>query len=169
MISQDLQRIYSVAPVDAYYKDTICMSHSTLTSDIHITNAEFGFRGATGGGPVDYIPLPFTMKYPSKDTTGSQQLQIVLSNVEQDLIDDIERMSRKPYEPVIFHYRVYIHGALNTGGNHKEQLVPHWRMEISSFNVTEQAITAVAAKINTHNKPFPKVLYTPERFPGIAT
>lgn len=171
-ISGALQKIYAVAPMNAYYKEAISLTHSTLPSDLHLTNAEFEFTGGTGiAGPDNvqkFVPMPFSIKLPIKDTTGSQQLQIVFSNVEQDLIDDIERMARKPYEPVIFHYRIFIHGVVNAAGAHIQQLNPAWRMEIAGFNVTDRAITAVAAKINTHNKPFPKVLYTPEEFPGLA-
>lgn len=168
-ISADLQKIYSVAPVDAYYKEAITLSHSALTNDLHMTNAEFGFKGDVGTGtPADFISIPFTIILPAKDTTGSQQLNIIFSNVDQDLIDDIELMARRPYEPVMFDYRIYIHGDLNAAGNHKQHLVPSWRLSVSGFTVTSSAITAIAAKVNSHNRPFPKVLYTAEKFPGIA-
>ena len=169
MISPELQRIYAVAPVDAFYMEAISMSHSALPEDLHMTNMEFGFSGDIGTGtPADFIATPFSLTLPNKDTTGSQQLQITLSNVEQDIINDVERMARRPYEPVIFHYRVYIHNELNTAGNHKQQLNPAWRMEISAFNITQSAITCVASRVNSHNKPWPRLLYTPDNFPGIA-
>jgi hypothetical protein len=170
-ISAALQRIYSVAPTGAYYMEAITMRHSSLTQDLHMTNNEFGFSGgisAPGGVPVDFVAIPFVLKMPPKDTSGSQQLQIVFSNVEQDLINDIERMARRPYEPVIFRYRVYINGVVGAAGHHTEQLTPAWRMEVSGFQVTENTIVAVAAKMNSHNKPFPKLIYTPDNFPGIT-
>lgn len=171
-ISADLQKLYSTAPADKYYMEGISLYHSELISPVHVTNASTSFLGELepGAQPAKFFCLPFTIKLPDKDTTGTQALNITFSNVQHDLIGDIEMMASKPYEAVICRYRIYIRGEESTVGGqlaHTQQLTPAWKLDISTFLVTRTAIVAVAAKTNLHNRPFPSVLYTAENFPGL--
>jgi len=167
-ISAALARIYTVAPTGAYYMEALSIYHSALKAPLHMTNASLGFDANVGGHNHAYMEsLPFSLKLPTKDTSGSQQLAIAFSNVEQDLISDVEAMAAQPYEPAVCLYRVYIRGQIDGEQHHIQQLNPPWRYDINAFVVTGDTITAAAQKSNMHNSGFPKVVYNATNYPGL--
>lgn len=166
-ITPALLKIYTHAPAGQYYMESISIKHSAIPEGIEITNATVGFEAMAGAAPAFVTPLPFQVKLPDKDTSGSQQLQITMSNVGQSLINYIERMSAQPYEPAICVYRVYIRGVVDSAGNHIQQLRPPPRYSISKFIVTADSITATATKANMHNRAWPKINYTSTLYPGL--
>ena len=165
-ISAALHRIYATAPDGQYQVYALSLSHPALLSDIHLTNNPVGFQGALESGSAEFYSLPFVIKFPDKDASGSQAMTIQFSNIEQELIDDIQRISTQPSEPVVCRFRTYILGV-GTGGVLTQQLNPAWTMDITSFTVTRDMITAVANRSNMHNKPFPSVLYNSTFYPGL--
>ena len=165
-ISQALADIYSANPSGVYYAEVISIDHSALSEPLVITNTSIEFLALVDGVARNVIPVPFTLKLPDKDTSGSQAMNIVISNLEQNMINIIERMSQYPYEPAICTYNVYIKGQA-IYGVHAPQYNPSPRYDITSFSVNESTIVAVATKTNLHNRRWPKVVYTPTLFPGL--
>lgn len=166
-ISKALQDIYLSNPSGMFYMEALSLYHSALAEPLHITNNAFAFDARADQDDVRMIPVPFTIKMPTKDTSGSQVMQIAISNVEQHLIDDVESMARQPYQPLVVRYRIYINGKLNADGKHTQQLVPAWRMEATSIEVQSDAIMINASKRNMHNRRWPRKIYTTEEFPGL--
>lgn len=167
-ISKQLADIYRANPSGSYYIEALSIYHTALVGPIHATNASVGFSAKVdGAAKSDFISLPFSCKLPDKDTSGSQAMSIAFSNVEQDLVLDIEKMSSQPYQPAICVYRVFINGAVDVDGDHIQQLNPAWRYSISTFKVMNKSIVASATKVNLHNSSWPKVLYQPNTFPGL--
>lgn len=166
-ISPELARIYSVAPADVYYIEAVSLYHSALAKPIHITNSTVDVKGEADSALVTFLSLPFSIKMPDKDTSGSQRMQVSFSAVEQNFLDDLENMARQPYESVDFRYRVFLSNQVNASGYHKEQLNPAWRYSISSFAVNNTEVLVTASKTNLHNRAWPKVLYNAQNFPGL--
>jgi len=165
-ISQALADIYNANPSGAYYAEVISINHSALLEPVVITNTSVEFLALVDTISRKVIPTPFTIKLPDKDTSGSQSMNIVISNREQNMIHAIEKMAEQPYEAAVCTYNVYIKGQ-SVFGVHVPQYTPSPRYDITSFSVDEGTIVAVATKTNLHNRRWPKVLYTPTLFPGL--
>ena len=167
-IPASLAAVYSTAPSGVYYMEALTIGHDELSKVIHITNASVGFSGSTENVPdAKFIAVPFTLKLPDKDTSGSQKLEIVISNVEQEFIEQVELMAKKPYAPATVRYRVYLSTQDDGAGNLVQQINPSWRYDISSFTVNQDSIIATASKTNAHNRAYPGVRYTSGYFPGL--
>lgn len=168
-ISPELKRIYLTAPAGQYYMEALSLWHPAMREAVHVTNNVEGFYGEAGNNNIVYFnPVPFDIKLPDKDTSGTQAINVAFSNVQHRLIDDIEAMASMPYRHVDCHYRIFINGQFNTAGTGLvQQLKPSWKYEIPRFVVTRETIVAVASRVNMHNKGFPGRLYTSEHFPGL--
>ena len=166
-ISQELADIYNANPSGAYYAEVLSINHSALPTPIVVTNTSVEFVAKVDGVIRRVIPVPFTVKLPDKDTTGSQAMNIVISNREQQVLEAIETMALQPYEAAVCTYNVYIKGVLDSSGAHAPQYTPSPRYDITTFSVDENSVIATATKTNMHNRSWPKILYTPALFPGL--
>ena len=166
-ISSALADIYNANPSGFYYAEVLTIKHSALAQPLVLTNTTVEFELTTDYGVHTAIPTPFTLTLPTKDTSGSQAMNVVISNREQSILDDVEWMARQPYEPAILTYNVVIKGVVDSSGVHEPQYTPSARYDVTTFTVTEDSIVAMASRVNTHNKRWPKVIYTPDLFPGL--
>lgn len=166
-ITQNLADIYMAAPSGLYAMPVVLITHSALRQPLALTNTTKDFRMRMNQAAYNAISLPFTIKMPDKDTSGSQEMEIVFSNREQNLIHAIELMSREPYEPAICYYNVYINGKTDSSGQHMPQYNPTPRYDINTFAVDSNSIVAVATKTNMHNRQWPRVVYNGDMFPGL--
>ena len=167
-ISAALAKVYSTAPSRRYYIEALSIYHSALPKTLHITNQTASFQGRIGTGDETFESIPFEIQQPTKDTSGSQAMNIIISNVEQGIIEDFSHMASQPYEAAVVRYRVFISDILNASGALEQQLKPAWRYDISEFIVNESAIVFVASKTNLHNRSWPKLNYTTTEFPGLG-
>lgn len=161
-LSQNLIKVYASAPVDLFYVEALSITHSALKSPINITNWLASFSGQTESASETFVPMPFSVKLPSKDTNGSQKLDITISNANQSIIQEIEWMSTMPYESAVCRYRVYLSNDFTV-----QQINPAMTFDITSFTVSRNYVTCTASKVNTHNQAFPKLLYNIQNFPGL--
>lgn len=165
-ISSALADIYNANPSGAYFAEVITINHSALGQPLVMTNTTVEFDVSTDYGVHTAIPTPFTLTLPAKDTSGSQAMNIVISNREQNMLQAVELMARQPYEPAILTYNVVIKGQ-TVYGVHVPQYTPSARYDVTTFTVSENSIVAVATKTNLHNRRWPKRVYTPTLFPGL--
>jgi len=164
-ISEALQRVYASAPVDDHYIECMSISHpSMLFTTRYITN-EFG--GVTAGledsgGNQTFDYLPFAVMPPRAGEEANLQLQVVISNVGRDLIDELEAAATDPTTPLIVVYRVYLATDLTTPQND-----PPTTLDIRAVTVTNSIVSFTAGITNLRTMRFPAQLYTTELFPGL--
>lgn len=170
-ISPALADVYLTNPDGIYFIEAIDIAHPALANTLHFTNASFdvvGLLDNAKGGSATFKSLPFAAVLPEKNTQGNQQLQLSVSNITNELIDDILLMTDAPQQSATLEYRVFLTTQKDGSGAHINQLTVPWRYEISSVNVTAEAVTMSATKINTHNKSFPRIRYRRTTFPGLS-
>ena len=161
-LSPDLIEVYASGRSDIFYVEALSIAHPDLPAPVNITNWPEGFTGGTEDGDAAFVPLPFSVQLPSKDTEGSQTLSIQISNADLSLIDEIELMSQRPFAPAVCRYRIYLNTDFTV-----QQLDPSLRLELSRFTATRQLIQAEASMVNMHNRLFPKLLYNPSLYRGL--
>lgn len=162
-ISDTLRRIYAAAPGDIHYVEAISISHPGLNGDLHLTNRALNFEGTIeNGAVVTFYSMPFSVGLPNKDTTGNLEMKLVFSNVQQELMKEIENMAAQPYAAAVIKYRLYVNTDFTV-----QQLDPPITLDIGQFQITRPYITAIATRVNLHNKPFPSYLYNTKYFPGL--
>lgn len=170
-ITPELERLYLMNPVNAYYVEALSIYHEALNAPLHITNASALFQGNIDNDGtaevVDFHPIPFVIQLPAKDTTGSQQLGVSISNVERRMAYDVEKIVTMPYKEARMFYRVFIYEDTPPTAPLDEQMTPAPQYDITSIAMDSKALTFTAHKRNMHNRRFPRTLYTAELFPGL--
>jgi hypothetical protein len=179
-ISKELREIYATAPNDTFYVEALSLFHSTInTGDIiHITNRPIPFDadflhvdGSTHNDTFNAIP--FIVKLPKQDETGSADMDIAISNTSNvvsgasnmTIMERMEMVSNKPMEPLRVAYRVY----KSTGGvvDPAEQLTPAIFLDVTEFQITGETVSMKGSKANLFNRAFPARVYDIVEFPGL--
>ena len=179
-ISQDLKEIYATAPNNMFYVEALSLFHSVInTGDvIHITNRPIEFtadflhvNGSTFNNK--FHPVPFVVKLPKQDDTGTADMEISISNTVNTvsgnsgltIMERLEAISNKPMEPLRVAYRVY----KSVGGvvDKAEQLNPPLFMDVTEFQLNGDTISMRGSKANLFNRAFPAKVYDVIEFPGL--
>lgn len=164
-ISAELAAIYTSAPVDRHYIETLSLEHPGFPVGVrYLTNERDGWTGTLEDGstivPFEYVP--FTVIPPRSAAEGHIQLQVAIDNVSRELIDNLETLSETPTEPIVLTYRVY-HSDDTTVVQNDPPMV----LDIQSVTATNHLVSFNAGLTNIRDRPFPSVLYTVEQFPGL--
>ena len=168
-ISQELAEVYASAPYDLYYIETLQLSHPIFAAEpvpgsVFLTNQREPLIGKLeDGSDVEYEPAPFVTIPPNDEENSALQLQVAIDNSSRRLMDNLERLSEYPQEPVRVIYRVYLSNDINTVQND-----PPLSLEITSVTASQTAVTFNAGQTNLRRQPFPFQLYTTELYPGLA-
>lgn len=158
-LADAIREAYTVAPVDAIIYHTLTFNHPDFTVPARVV---YGYEDITAAGE-DFIAMPFTFQLPEVSGDGPPQLKITIDNVSRVLLESIEKAaeSSKQIEVV---YRAFLNTDLTQPQNN-----PPLRLTLSSITCNVQTITAVATLANFVNKKWPRVVYTDNLFPGLAT
>lgn len=179
-ISKELREIYATAPNDTFYVEALSLFHSVInTGDvIHITNRPIEFSATflhvNGTTPTaKFHPVPFIVKLPKQDETGTADMDIAISNTTNTIsgaskltiMERMEMIANKPMEPLRIAYRVY----KSTGGvvDTAEQLDPALFLDVTEFQITGETISMKGSKANLFNRAFPARVYDIVEFPGL--
>lgn len=164
-ISEDLKKVYSTAPVDDYYVETLSLDHPAFTlGKRYLCNQIGGWTGfLETGGFVGYEYLPFTAVPPSSADQAAINLQVGIDNASRVLMQELESVAEFPSEPIEVVYRVYLASDPNTLQND-----PPLKLYVSSVLANTNIISFSASLTNIRNLPFPSELYTTDFFPGLA-
>lgn len=179
-ISKELKEIYATAPNDAFYVEALSLFHSTINAGdvIHITNRPIEFTAeflhANGSKQTSkFYPVPFVIKLPKQDDTGSADMTISISNTantvsgtsKMTIMERLELIATKPMEPLRVAYRVYISkgGVVNT----TEQMDPPLFLDVTEFQLNGEMISMKGSKANLFNRAFPARVYDAIEFPGL--
>lgn len=162
-ISAALKRIYASAPHGQRYVETLELAHPSFAQTYYLTNdfEEWVFQDE-GATPHVFQRVPFTLKLPKHDGEGRQDLQVAISNIGRELIDQIELAIQAPRSPIKCVYRVYLNTANSTPQNN-----PPLELSILTLDVNTEAVTATATRSDILNKRFPADVYRIDNFPGL--
>jgi hypothetical protein len=163
MITPELKRIYASAPSGRFYVETLELSHSLFPQTFYINNNLKLWRFDLGDGTmVDFDPVPFQAIQPPRDGRGRQDLKLVIDNVGRDAMEALEAAAALPQENIKVTCRIYINVAETPPQND-----PPLVLTLSDIEVSTAAITGVATRADTLNKPFPFYHYRVDNFPGL--
>ena len=179
-ISSALKEIYATSPNNIFYVEALSLFHSTInTGDvIHITNRPIEFSADflhVNGKTLSnkFYSVPFLVKLPKQDDTGTADLDIQISNTTNTvsgnskltIMERLELIATKPMEPLRVAYRVY----KSAGGvvDRAEQLNPPLFLDVTEFTMNGEVISMRGSKTNLFNRAFPAKTYTVDEFPGL--
>jgi hypothetical protein len=164
-ISDELAAVYGSAPTYKYYIETMSLHHRGFEGGVrYITNQVGGWVGLLEtGGQATYEYVPFVAVPPKEEEQSALSLQVAIDNCSRELINELERAAGQPEKPMTVYYRVYLSDDPNTVQND-----PPLRLDVANVNVTQEAVAFTASLTNLRRKPFPKMLYTTDLYPGLA-
>jgi hypothetical protein len=159
MISDDLKRIYTSAPVNITAYEALYLTHPAWPEAIAlITNTveqrTFNFKGVA----VDFQPATFSTRLPKRDDLGIVDFEVVIpltAKVANYMI--LAELSLKPIDAAL---TVYIDGQAD------EQLTPI-ELQIDQISMTNEFANGRAQRIDLLNRAFPRRIVRAESFPGL--
>jgi hypothetical protein len=162
-ISEELKRIYASNPDGERYIETLQFSHVAFSRNYFLTNdnVQWEFLLEDLSNQV-FQCIPFQLRLPVKDDSGRQDLQIAITNIGQELIEELNAASLAPRRPIECTYRVYLNRPLTEPQNN-----PPLKLTILQVDLTIETLTAVATRADVLNRPFPRNVYRPDSFPGL--
>ncbi len=162
-ISDALKRVYASAPADRRYIETLSFSHSRFTQSYYFVNdlRDWTFSLETAQLQT-FQRFPFRIVLPTQDRQGNQDLQIAVSNVGRELMDEIRAANEDPSEPIACVLRIYLDLPGTTPENN-----PPLSLTITDVEASRETVTAVARRADILNRPFPRRVYRIDEFPGL--
>lgn len=164
-VSPELARVYASAPTDVQYIETLEISHPGFVGGlIYITNQPGGWTGTLETAQVvEFLPVPFATVPPRSADEASLTLQVGIDNASATLMENLERISQSPTDPIKVVYRVYLSNDPVTIQND-----PPLTLDVINVTATVDTISFAAGITNLRKLPFPAVLYDTVAFPGLA-
>lgn len=161
-VTPQLQRIYASAPDKTAIWETLELRHPLFASTHFVTNTALPFTARIETGQmIDFITLPFTAKLPGANPGGTQDLVLVIDNVDREIIDELERASADPTQRISVTYRAFASDDLTRPGSDPIAL------SISDIAASTPRVEATATRTDVLNRRFPSVLYEVGLFPGL--
>jgi hypothetical protein len=161
-VTPELQRLYASAPAGEELFETLEISHPAFLATHYITNAALPFTAALETGEVvDFISLPFGAVLPAESASGTQDMSLVIDNVDREILEELERAATQPTTRISVVYRAYSSVDLSAPGSDPVSL------SITEVSANLTSVQATAGRSDVLNKKFPAVLYTVATFPGL--
>ena len=171
-ISDDLKRVYSSAPTDKHYIETLELQHPIFreattinpSSSLYLVNQVTPWDAALESGQtVTFTPAPFVVIPPNSQESSAIQLQCALDNSDRSVMDNLEHLANFPNIPIVVYYRVYL--SDDATGPAKD---PPLKLYVLTVTATDSTITFNAGLSNLRLKPFPSRTYNIQEFAGLA-
>lgn len=159
-ISAELQERYK-SEVDVDWVDAIVIEHPKI-STIYICNYTEAITANFDGASVQFLPIPFKVSLPNKETTGRQDFSIAISNVFNQGKVIMDAAIEDPKSPIKLYYTVYILG------NAEPQYDPPIELSLTDITLNESVLTGTATRSDIINLKFPRQVYRPEAWPGLV-
>lgn len=109
-----------------------------------------------------YSPCYFVLTLPKMDGKGQQDAQLSLQNVDQMIVDELERASADPRERISVTLRLFIEDDPFAG----PQNVP-LELSFSSVQASSTVVTGTAGRSDVLNRAFPGEVYRIDMWPGL--
>ena len=164
--SIDLARVWASAPAGVDLWPTLTLEHALWPAPYYLTSAPVAFTATleTPGNPtVTFTPFPFSVVLPTVDGAGQQDLQVTLTNADQEIADAVQAAHVDPTQRITATYRLY----LSSLGSSQTPQAPPLRLAFDTIQISEEAVTGVAGRSDVLNRRFPGVWYDIQHFPGL--
>lgn len=160
-LSAELEQRYT-SEVDVDWWEALILSHSQFPQTYYLTNYHSAQQGTIDGALRTFQPVPFQIVLPSRDDGGRGDMGVAIGAIGNAITEAVDAAIEVPTERILAQYTVFILG------NTEPQRTPPIELSLTGIVITESQITASATPSDTLNAPFPRVLYRPDTFPGLA-
>lgn len=167
-VTYDLARAWASAPAGVDLWPTLTLEHSAWVDSGHgpyyLTSAPLAFTAQDEDGVAHtFQPFPFSVVLPRVDGAGQQDLQVTLTNADQEIADAVQLAHADPTERIVCTYRLY----LSSLGTTQTPQAPPLRLAFDTIQITEEAVAGVAGRSDVLNRRFPGRWYDVTSFPGL--
>lgn len=166
-ISAELAQRYS-SEVDIDWYDALAITHPQITPIYicnHLTEIVGNITNIAGVTETHtFIPAPFKISLPARDSSGRQDFGLSISNIMNIGKTLMDQAIQDPTTPITMMYTIFIPGD-TTPAN--AQLDPAIELFLTDIALTDSVITATATRNDILNMPFPREIYRPDFFPGL--
>lgn len=158
-ISAELQARYSTE-CDVDWADALVIRHPAIVTRYWINHPEQQ-TGLVEEALQTFAPVPFKLRLPTRDSSGRQDMALVISNVGSlgTLLMDEARADLD--SPLAVDYTIFLLG------DPTPQLDPPIRLTLTGISLTDTVLTATATRADVFNLNFPREVYRPTAFPGL--
>ena len=162
MATSALQRARASAPADVDILRTLELSHPLWPAPYYLTSWPEPYQAVLETGQtVTFQPFPFAVQLPTVDGAGQQDMQITLTNADQQIADAIQIAHQDPSQRVQCVYREFLTSDLGS-----PQSAP-LRLSFSDIQIGEDAVAGIAGRSDVLNRRFPGIWYDVQHFPGL--
>jgi hypothetical protein len=150
------------APSGEAIIETLELRHPLWPAPYYLTSWPRPFVAELGDGTTaTFDPFPFAIVLPTVDGAGQQDMQVTITNADQQIADAIRLAHQDPSTNIEAIYREFLGSDLGA-----MQSAPV-RLAFDSIQITEDAVSGVAGRSDVLNRRFPGVWYDVQRFPGL--
>lgn len=175
--SQAIAEAYASAPEDVVIMDTLEFRHPTfidpdtlevialrVVNDHEALDATLEDTAPMDAGEVvTFQPVRFGFRRPAESESGStQEVEITVSNVSKTMMPYLDR-AKETRIPIEVTYRPYL--SDDTSGPHMN---PPMTLTLRNVTTNMSDVSARAGFGDLTNRRWPRVDYTPARFPGLV-
>lgn len=158
-----LKRFLTDAPPGDWWIDVLELSHPAWSQSYVLANNQATTTVTfEDGRRVDAQPVGFSVDLPDAGTQGRQDMAITMDNVGAELWFALEQAQAQPKFSIAVTWRVYLNSQ--RGAPAANPL----RLAVVSVTATLAAVQMLAQRSDSINARFPRVLYRPDRWPGLA-
>jgi hypothetical protein len=162
MATAALQTARASAPSAETILQTLELRHPLWPVPFYLTNYPLAFAAMLEtGAAVTFRPFPFAVVLPSVDGAGQQDMQVSLTNADQQIADAIRAAHKDPTTNIEAVYREFL--GTDQGAPQSAPI----RLVFDAIQVTEDAVSGVAGRSDVLNRRFPGVWYDVQHFPGL--
>lgn len=162
MSTPQLRTARASAPARKDILRTLELSHPLWPAPFYLTNWSQPFTATLEtGATVTYQPFPFAVQLPTVDGAGQQNMNVSLTNADQQIADAVRLAHADPTSRIACVYREFLSDEVGA-----PQSAP-LRLSFESIQITEEAVTGIAGRSDVLNRRFPGVWYDVQHFPGL--
>lgn len=153
--------IVQAPPGDAWL-DVLELTHGAWPQPYVLVAYNYSVRVTfEDGRKFDALPLAFRVDLPDAGTQGRQDMGITFDNVGAEIWNALELAQTKPDVPIVVTWRVYLKSNLAAPA------AQPFRLSVVNVTATQEVVTMTAQRSDLINRRWPRVVYKPERWPGL--
>ena len=150
------------APAGESIIETLELRHPLWPAPYYITTWPQAFDAQLEDGALaNFKTFPFAVALPTVDGAGQQDMQITITNADQDIADAVRLAHQDPDTNIEAIYREFLGSDLGAPQSAPVRLV------FDAIQITEDAVSGVAGRSDVLNRRFPGVWYDVQHFPGL--
>jgi hypothetical protein len=161
--TDNLKRFLTQAPPGDAWIDTLELTHPAWGQPYVLAAYDQPFTVTfEDGRRYDARPVGFSVELPDAGTQGRQEMAITIDNVGAEIWDALELAQAQPQFPIRVTWRAYLRSQPNVPS------AAPLALAVVNVTATPQVVQMVAARSDTINMRWPRVVYKPSRWPGLV-